>query len=96
MTQSSEKGNRQLKNESSDANSAWSSMELLNQMITPVQTLTNNDLQQELDFYANTQFRYSNNQSNVSTTTAKDDPNYLDLSNLNGRKQNKKFISFGL
>ncbi|KAI8350601.1 hypothetical protein EDC96DRAFT_296001 [Choanephora cucurbitarum] len=93
MRQSSEKGNRQFRNESSDANSAWSSMELLNQMMTPVQTLTNNDLQQELDFYANTQFRYSNNQSNVSTTTAKDDTNYLDLSNLNGQPQPHSFRS---
>lgn len=35
----------------------WSSIDALNQLMTPV-PITDSDLQQELDFYASTQFRY--------------------------------------
>lgn len=45
----------------------WTNIDALNQLMTPV-PLTDSDLQQELDFYASTQFRY--NPGELSTNTA--------------------------
>ncbi|KAI8083200.1 uncharacterized protein B0P05DRAFT_536463 [Gilbertella persicaria] len=62
MTQSKDQGqqdneDKQTKDRSS---TTWAHLEVLNQMMAPTQILTGNELQHELDFYANTQFRYAN------------------------------------
>lgn len=47
----------------------WSNIDALNQLMTPV-PMTDSDLQQELDFYASTQFRYDTAPRTMNATAS--------------------------
>jgi hypothetical protein len=54
----------------------WSDIQVMNQIMTPVRILSDTDLHQEFDFYANAQFKNSNNP--VSTPTSLSANTYFD------------------
>ncbi|KAL9541384.1 hypothetical protein PS6_010324 [Mucor atramentarius] len=48
----------------------WPHLDVLNQIMTPVQLLNDNALQQELDFYTRAQFKFTDEASTPTATTA--------------------------